>query len=39
MKEEELIAAKIKIKKRVRRTILIFAFAVLGVEIFLYFFN
>jgi len=36
---DKLIAEGIKIKKRVRRTILALAFAILGVELFLYLFN
>ena len=37
--KNKLITQSIKIKKRVRRTILTLAFAVLAVELFLYLFN
>jgi hypothetical protein len=37
--KDKLISEGIKIKKRVRRTILALAFAVLAVELFLYLFN
>jgi|TARA_B110000116_G_C16790991_1_gene563763 hypothetical protein len=37
--KDKLITQSIKIKKRVRRTILTLAFAALAVELFLYLFN
>ena len=37
--KDKLISEGVKIKKRVRRTILALAFAVLAVELFLYLFN